>query len=1101
MDNSSSIVYSTRDSRCNSVATGRLGLSSAEDLSALRGSSPILEILIEELQASGLRFLPFVRKTQYLGQGGQFVAYEAALGWSGEDNIFAVKQPKFDINPSLPLSLVEPAALKHLFGIYREVVALSHPDLQGHPNIVKLLAWSHDPISLTKIPILVLELADGSLFSILQRHGSNFPLSARYKVCHDVASGLNVLHECGLVHGDLKPENVLIFSREGMPVAKLADFGFSISEVRPDGKSQIMGGTSGWQAPEMVQGRRMSIPELAQADNYSFGLLVWSAMLLSGRLPPSRSDVSRSDLVVAEIEHACNEGRDGEILGHISSIVISLLHEDARQRPDALEILFSLPLLTENLPTFTSTRGLGVSAADSNEGPLSWDAYFDWELPHLPRMFIESLMQEFRQNPGGLKGHILFSMFLAEDTSVKDYQTVSNKDLLNILCASASKGFPPARAAIPIVHRYFGAEPCESIRSNLEEWLEESAAMGSRMALWELKKLDIHRARKAVSLFREFGGYTIGYSWIAESKWNTSRAGILQDNSFPDGYTKLHGLAAYSTLNEIRAYLKESQAQNQINALSEDQETPLYLACSRGAWDIAFELLEHGADPSIRCTSFAVSCMHWIFTFDEQCQYQAVQCLMDRGANVDVLASLAVPFPEFPFLLPPGTPLHWAVATSSHSAIAALLSSGADPLVRDGSDPYLYDDRVRGYSAELYDPNVDLCHPPTWKTQGMSALDISAVYTDPFIFEWLSANNKIVDINQADEEGFTALHRFSRAEVGRTNTGIRFSRYVFRGSKTEKASQLNRTIKSMKSIGADLDLMTVPNDSGTGQTFPERAGGDRNRTALMLAAADGDVELTAALLDAGASVNIENGMKGTALNCIADGQMASLESYLDIVDMLISNGADVDHRNFMGVTPLMRAIASNLTGVVDLLLSRGARMDRHSNEGKIEAPNVFFLFVHAEKAFETRQDTAVLSLLKRFALNDSDPAKLYAFTNLADTSGRTLLHIFAQAGLLRCMRALFQHGAESNPIQRYCYAPFSQPYKEWSETPLDVAIEVKRSRKANMLRDRQYQRDEYEDLIRRDTEVITLLQEHGGIQLAEEEDRNPELFSTATWYV
>ena len=156
-----------------------------------------------------------------------------------------------------------------------EIFALVHPPLRKHPNIVKLLglAWGSNPYEPShRLPVLMVEYAQHGTLYDLQR-GKQLDSEERRLLCLDVALGVDALHSCGLLHGDIKAENVLIFIDEKRShIAKVADFGFSIVEAASN-TAVYVGGTRPWKAPEA----NAPVPRmnLKATDIYSFGLLIW----------------------------------------------------------------------------------------------------------------------------------------------------------------------------------------------------------------------------------------------------------------------------------------------------------------------------------------------------------------------------------------------------------------------------------------------------------------------------------------------------------------------------------------------------------------------------------------------------------------------------------------------------------------------------------------------------------------------------------------------------------------------------------------------------------------------------------------------------------
>jgi serine/threonine protein kinase len=167
-----------------------------------------------------------------------------------------------------------------------ELRVLSHPPLMKHKNIVKLntIGWTRvDPVGATWMPIVFLELAElGTLTQYLSEN--QLGVDRKLEISRNVGHGLQALHACGIAHGDLKFDNVLVFKGEdGQVNAKLSDFGCSfINDDEDRGTAKISAGTKPWNSPEL--GEEVPISRLPQVDAYSFGLLVWR-VFLNGRNP------------------------------------------------------------------------------------------------------------------------------------------------------------------------------------------------------------------------------------------------------------------------------------------------------------------------------------------------------------------------------------------------------------------------------------------------------------------------------------------------------------------------------------------------------------------------------------------------------------------------------------------------------------------------------------------------------------------------------------------------------------------------------------------------------------------------------------------------
>lgn len=178
-------------------------------------------------------------------------------------------------------TLTRPSNTLRWRGILFEIRTLLHEPLRYHPNIVRLLEIGWDASETgSAFPALYLEFAEfGTLDTLQQSKPTRLPFRIKQKLCYDVGRGLSIVHACGIVHGDLKHENVLIFRNQYDYVpdqpytAKLADFGGAVMDTTLADHYILPMGTVPFEAPESSQS--LTAEGIKKTDVYSFGLLIW----------------------------------------------------------------------------------------------------------------------------------------------------------------------------------------------------------------------------------------------------------------------------------------------------------------------------------------------------------------------------------------------------------------------------------------------------------------------------------------------------------------------------------------------------------------------------------------------------------------------------------------------------------------------------------------------------------------------------------------------------------------------------------------------------------------------------------------------------------
>ncbi|KAK4227124.1 hypothetical protein QBC38DRAFT_455500 [Podospora fimiseda] len=159
-----------------------------------------------------------------------------------------------------------------------EMAILSCSAIRDHPNITLFVGVGFEviPSPVSVRPVLVFSKATaGGLDSFVTDNQNQIDDDVLLGICGEVAKGLDALHSSNIVHGDIKPANVLVwrqFEPEPSLAVALTDFGFSSFTTSGDEPVQLVSGTKPWDAPEWTNGEH-SISSAKKMDLYSFGLL------------------------------------------------------------------------------------------------------------------------------------------------------------------------------------------------------------------------------------------------------------------------------------------------------------------------------------------------------------------------------------------------------------------------------------------------------------------------------------------------------------------------------------------------------------------------------------------------------------------------------------------------------------------------------------------------------------------------------------------------------------------------------------------------------------------------------------------------------------
>ncbi len=290
------------------------------------------------------------------GMGEVFLAYDSRL-----DRRVAIKRIR-------PGPAVTPVSRERFRREARLAARLSHS------SIVQV----YDILEEEGSEYIVMEYVEGTTLRDQVRQGP-MDVRAALELARELTAGLDTAHRQGIIHRDLKTENVLISSSGG---AKILDFGIakrlldSEEEGSLTAESAILG-TCRAMSPEQARGA----PLTPSTDLFALGVLLYET--LTGTSPfeaeSQVSTLSRVILYRQEPAHKLNP----EIPGQLSKLIDRLLEKSAALRPgSAAEVRRELEEIAARLAT---TSGSGAPAGGTVAAEIELPTLFDLPVPPQPR--------------------------------------------------------------------------------------------------------------------------------------------------------------------------------------------------------------------------------------------------------------------------------------------------------------------------------------------------------------------------------------------------------------------------------------------------------------------------------------------------------------------------------------------------------------------------------------------------------------------------------------------------------------------------------------------------------------------------------------------
>lgn len=235
------------------------------------------------------------------------------------------------------LRLAVPVALKFMDGALRSDARFVDQLLTEtrlarrvtHPNVCRV----HDVGEVDGVPFLSMEYIDGEDLKSLLRRIGRLPADKALQIARQLCLGLFAAHEHGVLHRDLKPQNVMV---DGDGDVRITDFGIAVERGNSVDGSTVVG-TPAYMAPEVLCGGAPSV----KSDLYSLGLVLHE--VFTGRRV--YDGTSMTELVDAR-SRAPRPPSDfvRDLDRDVERAILACLEPDPESRPEsAMDVLASLP--------------------------------------------------------------------------------------------------------------------------------------------------------------------------------------------------------------------------------------------------------------------------------------------------------------------------------------------------------------------------------------------------------------------------------------------------------------------------------------------------------------------------------------------------------------------------------------------------------------------------------------------------------------------------------------------------------------------------------------------------------------------------------------
>ena len=274
---------------------------------------------------------------QLLGEGGMGAVYKAADRELDRFVALKVIRPELASNPSI-------------LARFKQELLLAHQ--VTHRNVIRI----YDLGEAEGVKFITMEFIEGRDLRSIIRQKNKFAPEEAAEVIQQVCQALNAAHSVGVIHRDLKPQNIM---QDGTGRILVMDFGLA-RMVEGDGMTQTgaIVGTMEYMSPEQSLGKDLD----QRSDIFAIGLILYE--MLTGKQPFAAASALASLIKRTQERATPVSDIDAQVPGALSGIVSKCLERDVNERYQTTAAILA------DLNTWKDQRAAGTIKFDAAVKPL-----------------------------------------------------------------------------------------------------------------------------------------------------------------------------------------------------------------------------------------------------------------------------------------------------------------------------------------------------------------------------------------------------------------------------------------------------------------------------------------------------------------------------------------------------------------------------------------------------------------------------------------------------------------------------------------------------------------------------------------------------------